>query len=190
MLWVICSIAAILMGIVFYAKVEPDIPQEIGFLKGKPGAHQVLEGGAEGASNASSLPLAGGATGWTLLSDGQTTEASKDFEQAIAGPNGQAYDKPSFSITCYQGHLYARVNTRVRASAVAPLEFDIKGMPSWRAAPNQDWYSNDAGKTISALRAQGNVEVRIAFEELGKQKFTFNTNGMSAVLHKMPACTQ
>jgi hypothetical protein len=190
MLWVICSVMAILLGIVFYAKVEPEIPQEIGFLKSKPAAHQVLEGGDAAQTNMSSIPLSGVATGWTFQTDGNVTLASKDFEQPIAGPNGQVYDKPSFAIMCYEGHLYARVNTRVRAGGDAPINFDVKGLPGWRSAPNQDWYSADAGKTIDALRARGSVGVRIAFEELGQQRFTFNANGISAIVQKMTACAR
>lgn len=190
MLWVLCSVAAILLGIVFYAKVEPEIPQELGFLKGKPPAHQVLEGGDAADTNMSALPLAGAATGWTFQSDGNVSLATKDFDQPIAGPNGQVYDKPAFTIMCYQGHFYARVNTRVRAGGDIPIAFDVKGLPGWRSAPNQDWYSNDAGKTIQALRARGSVGVRITFEEVGQQKFTFNSNGMSAVVQRMTACAQ
>lgn len=188
MLWVLCSIIAILLGIVFYAKVEPEIPQELGFLKGKPPAHQVLEGDGAAETNMSSMPLSGAATGWTFQSDGDVSLATKDFDQSIAGPNGQVYDRPAFSIMCYQGHFYARVNTRLRASGNSPIAFDVKGLPGWRSAPNQEWYSNDAGKAIHTLRARGNVKVNILYEEVGQQKFTFNTNGMSAVVQRMSAC--
>jgi hypothetical protein len=190
MLWVICAIIAILVGVAMFAKLQPELPSELDFLKNKPAGAQVLDGSGEGtsASNMTAIPLTGTATGWTFQTDGSISEASKDFDQPIAGPGGQVYDKPAFAVTCYQGHLYARVNSRIRAAGKAPLEFDVKGLPGWAAAPNQNWYSTDAGKTLSALKARGSVSVRIAYEEVGTQVFTFNTNGLSAILSKMPGC--
>lgn len=188
MLWVLFSAIAILIGIAMFSKVQTQLPDEIGLLKNKPAASQVLDGTTASGSNMTSIALPGPATGWTVRTDGQMSEASKDFDQAITAANGQVYDHPSFAITCYQGHLYARVNSRIHAAGNAPVAFDLKGMPAWTAAANQDWYSADANKALALLEAQGSVTVRIAFEEAGTQRFTFNTNGLSATLSKMPSC--
>jgi hypothetical protein len=186
MLWVLFSAIAILVGIAMFAKVQPELPTELEFLKGKPQSSQVLDGSSSGESNLAAIPLDGPATGWAFQTDGSISEASKDFDQHIAGPGGQSYDKPAFAVTCYQGHLYARVNTRIKAAGA--IDFDVKGLPAWTEAPNQNWYSSDAKKTLSTLKARGSVSVRIAFEEVGVQKFTFNTNGLSAILDKMEGC--
>jgi len=188
MLWVLFSAIAILIGIAMFAKVEPDLPPELEFLKSKPKEAQVLDGAGAGATNMGAIALDGPATGWTFQTDGKTAEASKDFEQHIAGPGGQAYDRPSFSVTCYEGHFYARVNTRIAAAGTAPIQFDVKGLPSWTQGQNQDWFSTDAVKTLTTLQARGTVSARIAFEEAAAQKFTFNTNGLSAVLRQMDGC--
>jgi hypothetical protein len=188
MLWILFSAIALLVGISMFSKVQQDLPPELEFLKGKPESHHVLNGGEGAESNLSSISLDGPATGWTFQTDGQTSEASKDFDQHIAGPGGQAYDKPAFAITCYQGHLYARVSTRIKAAGSPAISFDVKGLPAWSEAPNQNWYSTDAGKTLSTLKARGSVSVRIAFEEVGTQQFTFNTNGLTAIIAKMEGC--
>lgn len=171
-----------------FSKVQTELPDEVAFLKSKPASSQVLDTTVEGGTNMSSIAMDGPATGWNLQADGQMSEAFKDFDQAITGPNGQVYDHPSFAITCYQGHLYARVNSRIRAAGDAPIAFEIKGMPAWTAAANQNWYSADAKRALSLLKAQGKVTVRIAFDEAGTQKFTFNTNGLSATVGKMAGC--
>lgn len=188
MLWVLFSAIAILIGIALFSKVQTELPDEIAFLKSKPPASQVLDTTAEAGGNMSAIAMDGPATGWTLQADGQMSEAFKDFEQAITGPNGQVYDHPSFAITCYQGSLYARVNSRIRASGDAPIAFELQGMPAWAAAANQNWYSADAKRALSLLKAQGKVTVRIAFDEAGTQKFAFNTNGLSSTLAKMTGC--
>lgn len=197
MLWVLCSAIAILVGIAMFAKVQVDLPPELEMLRNKAPSSQVLDrttagtrDGAGAQANLAAILQSGAATGWTFQTDGRTSEASKDFDQPIAGPGGQAYDKPAFAITCYQGHLYARVNSRVRAAGPTPFAFDVPGIPAWTVAQNQNWYSADAGKVITTLKARGSVNVRIAFEELGTQKFTFSTNGMSAIIAKMPGCKQ
>lgn len=188
MLWVICSILAILVGVAMFSKLQPDLPPELGFLKEPVPAFQVLDEKNNGESNMTAIPLSGPATGWSFQANGNTSEASKDFDQHIEGPGGQVYDKPAFAITCYQGHLYARVNSRIKAAGLAPVEFAVKGLPSWVTAPNQNWYSTDAKKALAVLTAQSSVGVRIAFEDAGVQRFTFNTNGMSAILNKMEGC--
>jgi hypothetical protein len=195
MLWVLCSAIAILVGIAMFAKVQMDLPPELEMLRNKAPSSQVLDrttagtqNGAGAQANLAAIPQTGAATGWTFQTDGRTSEASKDFDQTIAGPDGQAYDKPAFAITCYQGHIYARVNSRVRAAGKTPITFNVPGIPAWTAAQNQNWYSSDASRTIAALKARGSVHVRMSFEELGTQNFTFNTNGLSAILGKMPGC--
>lgn len=189
MLWVLFSAIAILIGIAMFSKVQTALPEEVGFLKNKPAASQVLDDTTAGGTNMTAIALSGPATGWAVRTDGQMSEAAKDFDQAITASNGQVYDHPSFAITCYQGHLYARVNSRIHAAGNAPVTFDVKGMPAWTAAANQDWYSTDANKALTLLKAQGAVTVRIAFEEAGTQRFTFNTNGLSNTVAKMPGCT-
>jgi hypothetical protein len=188
MLWVLFSAIALLVGIALFSKVQTEFPSELEFLKTKPASHQVLNGGEGADSNLSAIAMDGPATGWTFQTDGKISEASKDFDQHIAGPGGQAYDKPAFAITCYQGHLYARVTTRIKAAGAPAISFDVKGLPSWQEAPNQNWYSTDANKTLTTLKARGAVPVRIKFEEVGTQQFTFNTNGLSAILNKMEGC--
>lgn len=190
MLWVTICLLALLVGIAMFARLQPDLPPELGFLKSEQTSSQVatqdeLAAGANGGA----LPSYGEAAGgWKLQVAGEGRELSKDFNEAISAPGGHTYDKPSLYLTCYQGALYARINTRIRVSGERPIQLDLPKTPAWKEAEQQNWYSTNAMALAASLAARGSVQARLNFAEAGEQRFTLNTSGLARAAKQLAPC--
>lgn len=189
MLWILCSVLALFAGLAMFSKLQPELPPELAWLKGTPTSALVVTQDPAANKNRSAIPSTSGATqGWTIRTDGKSFEATIDFDQAIVGPAGQAYDKPAFGVTCYQNQLFARVNTRITADSEGGVRFQGKPMPAWTAAGGQNWYSANARAALAILNSVPNAKLDISFVETRKQTFTLNMRGLPAVLAQMPGC--
>ena len=190
MMWFLICTLALLVGLAMFARLQPDIPEELSFLKSSPPSGLVVTTDHDpNAAGAQALPDYAEATaGWKLQVVGQDRELSKDFNEAIAGPNGQAYDKPTLYLTCYQGKLFARVNTRLRVAGDQPVHMNVAKMPGWKEGEQQNWYSNNASALASQMVARKTVQVTLQFAEVGTQRFTFNAAGIPTVAKNLAPC--
>lgn len=190
MMWFFICLLALLVGFAMFARLQPDLPDELSFLKPAPTSGLVVTTDQDpNAGGAQALPDYAEATaGWKLQVVGQDRELSKDFNEAIAGPNGQTYDKPTLYLTCYQGQLFARINTRMRVAGDQPVQMNVAKMPGWKEAEQQNWYSSNAAALVSQMVARKSVQVQLQFAEVGTQRFTFNAIGIPTVAKNLAPC--
>jgi hypothetical protein len=183
-MWGFFALIVIGIGIVWYAGLQPEIPNELSFLKWDHHTTPVSGTQSRPASDAAASPFGTvvGATGWRLINDSEGFEYSRDFEGSIRGGSA-AYDAPVFGVTCYHNVPYVHIDTRLRAKGGKTVTVGFNGdNQQWVRAQGQNLFAPNAVQILKGLEGRDSTQVVLAFDEAPSQSFTLKLPGMARIL--------
>lgn len=177
-MWLILALLCVGVGLVMYAGLQPEIPDELTFLKTKPQAAVVV------TQEAAPLPTIT-ATSWSIRSSGDSVEISRDFLDEIQSST-QSYDRPTFILTCYQNQLYARIDTRLHTRGVKTTNVGWQGHTQlWTHGERQNIFAPDAKQVLQSTIGRESVSVSLEFDEAPRQTLRLPLEGFAQAAVKV-----
>lgn len=185
MWWVLFAFLALALSLFLFAKIQPDIPDELAFLRGDGGTaiHQPAQ------------PTERFAGPWTSFAEApewlvrRFSDGSAEFQLALDTPiemTGQRYGEPFVEVTCARGYvfvgLYAGFPFRQSAQA-NETSVEVNGKASaWPLSRNgMTAYAPSAHRLASGENA-GDVSFKVSLEEAGGYQGSANLSGLDKVV--------
>lgn len=181
-MWILLALLCIGVGLVMYSGLQPEIPDELSFLKTKPPAATAVVDGD--ASNTTALPSIS-AGSWRMLASADGTEISRDFADEIKSST-QRYDSPTFYVTCYRKSLYVRIDTRLHTKGEKTAEVAVQGKTdTWLHGEGQNIYAPDAQALLKRLQGSAVAKVAMEFDEAPRQTLRLKLDGFDQAVSQV-----
>ena len=179
---------AIAFGLMAFASVQEELPEELAFLKSEGGS-SVRPATGPGAYSVYS----GIIDGWSVVTQGPSVEVSRRFKGELVTASGR-YDVPTLAILCHAGRVDLRIDTRhpTQGKNTTSVAFGLEAQPQeWQKGFDYNIFPPDPSSTVLALLRAGTQEVpaSLHFTELGQQTTKIEVSRLGAVLAQFPkAC--
>lgn len=175
-LWVFIAAA---IGLMLFATLQNDLPEELSFLK-MPEDAVVVGAGPQRPGAAVRVSQH---QGWEIQQTGSTLSATKNFRGSLQ-VNGNVFDTPQVGLLCHNNVLSLRLDTRLATTGTARTPIVIGAAESaWdKGAAGMNVLAPDSKKVLRALlSAQGPVRVGVSYRDLGVQFSELDPVGLADI---------
>lgn len=193
MWWGLFAFLALAAGVLLFGEIQESIPDELAFLKGKPGAAVLPKVDTRRPGSPGGLGFDNGrATAWLVRKGTGYVEVGREFSTPIQAGSAR-YDAPELVFTCYRDRLYARIEPRLRLDGTrqqgdfSQVAVNGQAAEKWTQGPGLAVFAPNAHSIVQAALKAPKLTMTLAFAEVPRQTFTLDTGGLQAALREMPA---
>jgi hypothetical protein len=197
---VIVIVLVAIIAFAMYDTISPKLPKQYQLGNGPtgPGGKGALtagQDGTEGQTSHNNVPTERPATAahWQLAMDGVNSRLARAFNGVIHG-NARDYDAPVAYVSCYQGHLFAWLDTRLRTANASGNPGFVTvavngGSPElWARQQEQAIAVPYPDRFVAMLAAEQPLKVTLSFGEAPTQTLTLTTEGFGTIAGAINAC--
>lgn len=178
-IWIFLAIA---MALMLFSSIQPDLPDELSFLKGTMEVDVVPE--QPGLQQFKHL-------GWLVQESPGVTSLTKAFQGPLV-VNGTSYEAPELGVLCYQGTLNVRIDSKVATTGTKTSVVTFAGRKeSWdKGAAGMNLLAPQPLESLKALVAEmPRGAASLSYRDLGAQHVGVDTTGLSELVARMaPTC--
>jgi hypothetical protein len=190
---VICIVLIALVAFAMYDHISPQLPKEWRMNKATS-AHvggAAESGDTDPASPASSSFIS--SSRWLVASDGTNSRVVRALSTPIRGGD-RIYDAPVMYLSCYQGKLFAWLDTRLRAASLAQdpgrvqVQLNSLAPELWVRQDGQNIATTHPLEVLALVSKEEPLQFRLAFGEAPAQVLTLQTAGFDTVAAALAPC--
>lgn len=181
-----------IIAFAMYDAISPQLPKQFQLDKGTPTGQAAGEGTA---ANAAAPMAPASSSRWTVMFDGANSRLEREFTGHIRG-GARQFDPPTLYLSCYQGTMYAWLDTHLRAASSAQdpgrVQVQVNNLPVelWVRQEGQNIAATNPRELVSLIQTEAPLHVTLAFGEAPPQTLTLNTNGFNTVTGAIEACSR
>jgi hypothetical protein len=182
-----------IIAFAMYDAISPQLPKQFQLDKGAVSTEATGGSSADG-TGARMAPAS--ASRWTVMFDGANSRVEREFSGHIRG-GARQFDPPTLYLSCYQGAMYAWLDTRLHAASSAQdparVQVQVNNLPAelWVRQEGQNIAATNARELVTLIQTEAPLHVTLAFGEAPPQTLTLNTDGFSALAATaLEACTR
>jgi hypothetical protein len=181
-----------IIAFAMYDAISPQLPKEYQLDKGALSSPAAGEGSAEGTA-ARMAPAS--VSRWTVMFDGANSRLEREFTGHIRG-GARQFDPPTLYLSCYQGTMYAWLDTHLRAASSAQdpgrVQVQVNNLPAelWVRQEGQNIAATNPRELVSLIQTEAPLHLTLAFGEAPPQTLTLNTDGFATMTPAIEACTR
>jgi hypothetical protein len=184
-----------IVAFAMYDYISPQLPKE--YQLNKDGVANSQSQGRTGAdpNTAAGLTPPSSTQHWLVSSDGTNSRLVRQFTSHIRG-GARIFDAPVMYLSCYQGALYAWVDTRLHAASSAQdpgrVLVQVNALPAelWVRQEGQNLSATNPRELLDLMSKETPVHISMAFGEAPPQSLTLNTEGFATVAAALGTCAQ
>jgi len=185
MVWFIVCLGVIIAGFILWDSIHDELPEVLQL----PRSAQPVIMDEPGGASAQAV----GPGKWKVQTDLQNLRVSREFnDQIVAGET--RYYPPVMHLSCYNGQLYAWVNTGLmpaedpRFPGTVSVSVNGQAPERWMKGEGAMIVSTQPAQLVAALSSNDSLSLELAFTEAPKQSLRLSTDGFERIKPRLQSC--